>query len=177
MTTYIRVYRTFIFAFSYPNLATTRLLIGHGCRWIDLDAVDSRGDTALHVVSRCLKQEDSATITSIIELLINARAHIDCVNEYRRTPLDEAFETETHTLLHSKQTPPRLKCLCARLINDEGLAYDRIWPARTTLNTFVLSHGGLRKEHSMPDVYGTLSCYYDYDSDIEYDYSDHMTMY
>ena len=80
-----------------------------------------------------------------------AGAHIDCVNANGHTPLDLADNEELRTLLRSTQALPRLKCLCARLITDENLVYDHLWPATTTLNTFLRLHGGLKREHAMSD--------------------------
>jgi hypothetical protein len=131
--------------FSFPNMDATKLLITYGSRWIDFNAGDRvQGDTALHVISRSLKQDGRTDITAIIELLIDAGAHVDCVNKFGKTALDEAVETEIRILLRSKQSPPRLKCLCARLITDQQLLYDRLWPAQTALNTFVLFHDSLQ---------------------------------
>jgi len=135
-------------------VGTTRLLIDYGTRWIDLDAADQvYGDTALHLISRCSIYGHSGNNLLIVKMLIHAGAHIDCVNKYGQTPLDEAAETEMRTLLRSKQTPPQLKCLCARLINDQKLSYDRLWPSQTALNKFVILHGSLTKEHSIYDDY------------------------
>ena len=154
-------------------MGTTRLLIDYGKRWIDLDAVDPvRGDTALHLISRCCIYDHSGNNLLIVKMLIHAGAHIDCVNNHGRTPLDEADETEIRTLLRSKQTPPQLKCLCAHLINDQKLTYDRLWPTQTPLNKFVILHGGLTKEHSICSDYDFSVSYYDDDGDITDD--DHI---
>ncbi len=127
----------------------TQLLLHCGHQWIDLDAVDRvRGDTALH---RIVSSVTGVNAIPIIELLIDAGAHIDCVNNYEQTPVDVATMTETRFLLQSKQRPPRLKCLCARLITAQQLNYDFLWPPNTTLNRFVLLHGDLSRKHVISD--------------------------
>ncbi|CAF3480721.1 unnamed protein product [Rotaria sp. Silwood1] len=133
----------------FPNLSTTRLLLTYGKQWIDLDAINTIGcDTALHVISRCSKRDTNTNPVAIVELLINAGAHVDCVNQYGETPLSVAIRNEIKDFLRLKQIPSSLKCLCARLIAKHQLAYECLWPTQTPLNTFVLLHGGLGREHS-----------------------------
>ena len=102
----------------------------------------------------------------IIELLINAGAHIDCVNNYDETPLDVAMITETRSLLQSMYRPSRLKCLCARLITTEQLNYDSMWPAETALNRFIVLHGDLSRKHILFDQSSSIDDDLD---DVEYD--------
>ena len=159
---------TIFYLFSYPSVNTTRLLLTYGLRWIDLDAVDwIRSYTALHIISSDWGHYDQENTTTIVEMLINVGAHLDCVNEHGQTPLDIAHKIETRTLLRSKQTPSRLKCLCARFITDRNLPYDHLWPAQTSLNTFMLLHGGLVKERALSDGYDSPTDLYLYDSDSE----------
>ncbi|CAF0907760.1 unnamed protein product [Rotaria sordida] len=125
----------------FPNLDSTQLLLEYGKRWIDVDAKDQdRGDTALHIVSRNFRKNVQGTATNIIELLLDAGTHIDYVNNYGKTPLDQSSGIGIRTLLRSKQTPSRLKCLCAHLINIHQIPYDHIWPNPTALTTFVQLH-------------------------------------
>lgn len=135
----------------FPSLSTVRVLICYGRRWIDLDAVDKvLGNTALHKISESwLFVVDNQQQKAIIELLVRAGAHVDCVNANGQTPLDIATNDETRNLLRSKQTLPRLKCLCARLINEQQLPFNNIWPSSTPMNTFLHLHGGLKRKRSM----------------------------
>ncbi|CAM4863346.1 unnamed protein product [Rotaria socialis] len=136
----------------FPNLAATRLLVCYGMRWIDLDAVDQvQRNTALHNISQSWMYDDSKDKKSIIELLINAGAHIDFVNANGYTPIDVATDDETRTLLRSKQVFPRLKCLCARAISDERIAFDGLWPMSTPMHTFLRLHGGFKRKRSVSD--------------------------
>ncbi len=130
-----------------------QLLLLCGRQWIDLDAVDRvHGDTALH---RIASSATGVNAIAIIELLINAGAHIDCVNCYEEMPVDTATMNEIRFLLQSKQRPPSLKCLCARLITAQQLNYDSLWPPHTALNRFVLLHGDLSRKHVISDEYSS----------------------
>ncbi|CAF4049904.1 unnamed protein product [Rotaria sp. Silwood1] len=111
-----------------PNVSAVKLLLAYGKRWIDVDDLDEdRGDTALHIISRSTSS-NSQDLLTIIEMLLNAGAHIDFINYYGRTPLDEAVNSDVQMLLQSKQTPPRLKCLCARLIRNYQMFNNYFWP-------------------------------------------------
>ncbi|CAF4375854.1 unnamed protein product, partial [Adineta steineri] len=91
----------------------TQLILTYGNHWINVDAVDLLdGNTALHIIS----QSDKLDALSIIELLINAGAHLDCLNKHNKTAFDYAKTIEMQTLLQKQQTPSLLKCLCARHI-------------------------------------------------------------
>ena len=129
--------------FSFPNLAVAQLLINLGNRWIDLDAVDiSNGNTSLHIVSQSTK----ADALPIVELLINAGAHVDCLNKHDQTPWDYAKSAEIKDLLQKQQTPSLLKCLCARYIVTKEINYELIWPSGTNLNNFIYLHGCIGKQ-------------------------------
>lgn len=130
--------------FSFPNLAAAQLLVAVGERWIDIDAVESsNGDTALHLISRSTKSD----ALPIVELLINARAHLDCLNKHNKTPIDDAKTPEIKSLLQRQQTPTLLKCLCARFIVRKQLNYQSIWPSESKLNTFIYLHGCIAKQN------------------------------
>ena len=117
-----------------------------GERWINLDAIDfSHGDTALHLVCRSTKPE----ALSIVELLLNARAHADCSNKHDKTPLSDAKIPQIKALLQKLQTPSLLKCLSARCIVREQLNYESIWPSGSKFHSFVYLHGCLaQQKHS-----------------------------
>jgi ankyrin repeat protein len=132
--------------FSYPSLATTQLLITYGARWIDVDTVDRlHGNTALHVVSQSSKTD----ALPIVELLINAGAHGDCLNKYNKTPFNCAKSVEIKALLEKLQTPSLLKCLCARYIVREQINYELLWPEKTKLNTFIYLHGCIAMQNNV----------------------------
>ncbi len=130
--------------FSFPDLATTQLLLTYGSRWINIDAIDiSNGNTVLHTVSQSTKTD----ALPIVELLINTGAHADCLNKHNKTPFDYAKTPEIKAILQKQQTPSLLKCLCARYIVERELNYELIWPAETNLNNFIYLHGCLRKQN------------------------------
>ncbi|CAF5010358.1 unnamed protein product [Rotaria sp. Silwood1] len=134
---------------SFPNIQVIRLLLHCGHRWIDLDAVDRiSGNTALHRIASSWTEVNAI---AIIDLLINAGAHIDCINNYNEMPINVAKTTKVRSLLQSKQKPPRLKCLCARLITNQQINYDSVWPVQTALNRFVVMHGDLSRKHVLSD--------------------------
>lgn len=114
-----------------------------GDRWIDIDAVDaSNGDTALHLISRSTKSD----ALPIVELLINAQAHLDCLNKHNRTPIDEAKILEIKVFLQKQQTPALLKCLCARYIVQNRLNCDSICSSESKLHKFLHMHGCIAKQ-------------------------------
>jgi hypothetical protein len=132
--------------FSFPNLAATQLLLTYCNRWIDVNAMESvNGNTALHIIS----SSDTNDSIAVVKLLINSGAHIDCMNKFDQTPLDVAKNVEIRNLLKTKQSPSRLKCLCARLIVAKKLTYELIWPVETEMNIFLFLHGGLAMQHRL----------------------------
>ena len=125
---------------TFPNLAIAQVLLTHCNRWIDINAMESiTGNTALHV--SC--QDYSFTVA---QFLINAGAHLDPLNRNDRTPLDLAQTNTIQSLLKSKHTPSRLKCLCARLIVKEEVPYEFLWSEETEMHRFLFLHGGLAKQ-------------------------------
>ncbi|CAF1272907.1 unnamed protein product [Didymodactylos carnosus] len=125
----------------FPNASGLRLLLACGYRWLDLDVVEwLDGNTPLHLI--CCGSEDQ----EIIELLVNARVHIDCVNAYRKTPVDYVENEMTRAFLMSKLTPPHLKCLCARVIANKRLDTSILGPPSSVINAFISLHGGLLRE-------------------------------
>ncbi|UJR08057.1 hypothetical protein I4U23_012334 [Adineta vaga] len=145
----------------YPNIHTVRLLLIYGQPWIDLNAVELvKYDTALHIISRHWNLfENNVNSSAIVEMLINSGAHVDCVNRDNQTPLNGAMDTDICTLLKSKQIPPRLKCLCARLVNEENLLDSHLsQQVGNALIKFVQLHGGLTTNNH-------------YSSDLQYERS------
>ncbi|CAF3846181.1 unnamed protein product [Rotaria sordida] len=130
---------------NFPNLATTQLLLTYGNRWVDVDAVDeSNGNTALHILAHSTK----TNALSIIQLLIDTGAHVDCLNKHNKTPYDYAKTTEIKTLLRKHQRPLLLKCLCARYIVEKQLNYTLNWHKGTYLNNFIYLHGCISKQEN-----------------------------
>jgi ankyrin repeat protein len=128
--------------FSFPNLATTELLLSYGRQWIDVNAVDIlSGNTALHFVC----QSTHTDALPIVKLLINAGAHVDCLNKQNKAPVDSVKITPIKNLLQTYQKPSLLKCRCARYIVAHDLNYELIWPAGTKLNSFLYLHGRIGK--------------------------------
>jgi len=109
----------------------------------------TNGNTALHI--SC--QNDTNDSLAVVQLLINSGAHIDSMNMYKQTPFDVAQTHEIRTLLKSKQSPSRLKCLCARLIVDKQIPYEFLWPKETDLNNYLFLHGGLAKQSTVKSRY------------------------
>lgn len=142
-----------MFFFSFPNLLATKLLICHGKRWIDIDTPDYvNKNTPLHTIVQCFCPIDSEIQKIITELLIHAGAHLDGRNVHGKTPFDLARDDTIRALLHSKESMPRLKCLCARVINDNRIPYNHIWSETTALNQFLNLHAGLKRKLSEEDV-------------------------
>ncbi len=115
------------------------------------------GNTALHITC----QNDTNDSLSVVQLLINFGAHIDSLNMNQQTPFDVAQTNEIRKFLKSKQSPSRLKCLCARLIVQKQLPYEFLWPKETDLNQFLFLHGGLAKQSKGSSKYFLDNLYYD----------------
>jgi hypothetical protein len=108
-----------------------------GSRWIDIDATDSNGNTPLHLI--CQGTADR----KIMELLVNAGCHMDCVNNYGKIPVDYITTKEAKGVIISKPTPARLKCLCARILANKRLNTRDLGLPTSALYKFVVLHGGL----------------------------------
>lgn len=89
---------------------------------------------------------DSEAQRIITELLIQAGAHIDPRNDDGDTPYTLSINDTIRTLLLSKESLPSLKCLCARMITDEELPYQQIWPTSTPLNQFLTLHASKKRK-------------------------------
>lgn len=129
-----------LLSFSFPDLSIARVLLTYCHRWIDINAPESMyGNTALH--TSC--QDDSL---AVVRFLIESGAHVDALNINGQTPLNLAQTNEIQNLLKSKQSPMRLKCLCARMIIREKMPYEFIWSDQTEMNRFLFLHGGLMNQ-------------------------------
>jgi len=123
--------------YRFPNESALRLLLACGSRWLDIDAMESsHGNTPLHII--CANTRDR----EIIELLLNAGCHMDCVNKYGIIPVDYIKDEETRARLIPKPIPLNLKCLCARIIANKQLNTECLGVSRSNLNKFIIMHGG-----------------------------------
>lgn len=125
----------FAFILRFPNVDALQLLLACGYHWLDLDAVTkSGGNTPLHVAC----QQSAEPI--IIKSLVNAGAHIDCINKSGRTPMDYTKNKSMIDFLSPKVFPHRLKCLCSRLLIDRRLHIDHQVQIPLHLRGFVSLH-------------------------------------
>ncbi len=123
--------------YRFPNESGLQLILACGSRWLDIDAIEStHGNTPLHII--CGNTRDR----KIIELLLNAGCHMDCVNKDGYTPVDYIEDKETRALLIPKSIPSNLKCLCARIIANKQLNTECLGVSRSNLNKFIIMHGG-----------------------------------
>jgi Fem-1 family protein b len=112
---------------------TARLLIECGA---NVDTLDSNKNTPLHILVQNIPRSD---VLKTIDLLCDAGAHLDYVNEEGQTALNSvpSFHIEISQHLKEKMGVTRLKCLCARLIQQQ-FSYQNILP--TSLVNFVQKH-------------------------------------
>ena len=73
----------------------------------------------------------------IIEILIAAGAHTDCLDFQGFLPEDRAANNEIRQLLHSKRSMS-LKCQCAHLILSKNINYE--FYLSKNLKNFILMH-------------------------------------
>jgi Fem-1 family protein b len=122
--------------FRYPCWRTAYLLINCDA---NVDALDMDNNTSLHVLvqNRPLWQVD---LLAIIDLLCNARAHLDVVNRKGQTPFESISSSEINIIqyLKKKMTVSRLKCLCARLIREQKFSVENVL-SKSLLN-FIQIH-------------------------------------
>jgi hypothetical protein len=90
-------------------------------------------DTPLHVFVFNSNIHDN----TILQLLYDANAHLDCVNALRETPIDIATNSNVKQFLKVRMKLS-LKCLCARLINQYDIPFHG--KIATSLVKFVEKH-------------------------------------
>lgn len=126
------------FSFSYPCIMTVRLLVFCG---VDVDAMDSARNTALHILVRNLQTDDTMAIIDF--LCNNAGAHIDFADDHGNSPVQYHTNITHHThtnirRLQQKMGVRPLKCRCARLVKYGRLPYQKYLPS--SLVNFVYKH-------------------------------------
>lgn len=120
----------------FPCANTTKLLIQAGA---DPQAMDNARNTPLHIIVSYQKiVADFLTLHAIIMALLEAGAHIDCVNTSGQTPLNAATTGVAEIILKS-QTKMCLKCLAAKSIRKYNLTYQGQVPK--ALESFIEMHG------------------------------------
>jgi len=120
----------------FPCANTTKLLIQAGA---DPQATDNARNTPLHIIVSYQKiVSDFLTLHAIIMALLEAGAHIDCVNSSGQTPLNAATTGVAEIILKS-QTKMCLKCLAAKSIRKYNLTYQGQVPK--ALESFIQMHG------------------------------------
>lgn len=116
-------------------MSVLQLLLAYGSRWLDLDAAERvYGCTALHLAC---EQFDEPVI---VKCLVNAGAHMDCVNYEGQTPIEYADNAAIAALLNIQKVPRRLKCICARLIVANRFDIDEHDLFTPYLHKFIVMH-------------------------------------
>ena len=123
---------------SYPCIKTVHLLLFCG---VDVDAMDSSRNTALHILVRNSETDD--TIAVIDLLSNNAGAHLDFANYEGNSPMEYHDELSLNTRkmvkrLQGKMGVRSLKCHCARRIKYGRLPYETY--LSSSLVNFVYKH-------------------------------------
>lgn len=82
----------------------------------------------------------SIDVMMIINILCNSGAHFDHVNNQGQIPLEliQVSQYEIMRYLKEKMGVRRLKCICARLIQNECLRYENCFS--TSLTDFIQKH-------------------------------------
>ena len=107
-----------IYAYSsIPTLSIIRLLIYAGADVNETNLYSK--STPLHLLSTC---NNESAAKSAIQLLLDANAHIDCINTRGYRPDDCTYNLELKEFLRSRRTIS-LKCLCARLIVSNNIPH------------------------------------------------------
>ena len=119
----------------FPNAPVANLLVKCGA---DINAVDIKGNTPLHVIVKYTKPiSDFLTLHGIIMLLIEGGAHMDMSNSSGYTPL-EVSTTGVADIILRTQGKISLKCIAARAVKKHKLCYKGHVPI--TLEEFVDIH-------------------------------------
>ena len=120
------------------HIETVKLLLTAG---ISVNAVNNDGDTPLHRAVTCTFLKPSSDeihlVTKMLEVLLDAGAHHDFVNNRGKTAMDMAKTDEARRILSEKRKL-ELKCISARAVKKFGLPYLEIVPK--TLEKYISMH-------------------------------------
>ncbi|CAF1476390.1 unnamed protein product [Adineta steineri] len=118
----------------YPCSLTTHLLISCGA---DIDAMDIDGNTPLHILMR---NNSSSNTINMLNILCDAGAHLDFANTKGHRPMDSmpAFRKKLYEQMKKKIDVTRLKCFCARLIQQQKFSYEN--SLSISLINFIQKH-------------------------------------
>jgi Fem-1 family protein b len=123
---------------SYPCLMTARLLVSCG---IDVDAMDSKDKTPLHILTQNYESDRSL---AIIDFLCNTTdVHMDFADINGNTPIEYSGSTSIHRIprvkrLQQKMNVTSLKCRCAHLAKYGKLPYKEC--LSSSLVKFIQKH-------------------------------------
>lgn len=129
-----------LFRFSVSTKSIMRVLIENGANVNEIQPIDEY--TPLHLFCSGFYFENLDDAISIIKLLLDANAHMDCVDAYGRRPEERAHHVEIRQLLQENQKLS-LKCRCARMIIEQNLYYEKY--LSKYLIKFVRMHGKYKK--------------------------------
>ena len=109
----------FFFFVRYPCWMTARLLLECDA---NVNSLNNDGNTPLHIL---LQSSTMSNVMKMIDLLCDAGAHLDYVNQQKQTPLElvPAYRYKIVEQLKKKMNVTQLKCLCAQIIRRKDLFY------------------------------------------------------
>lgn len=116
--------------FRYPCVDTVRILLQCGA---DVNANSFEQFTPLHVFAT----ECSEFHEAILQLLLNAGAHPDYVNQFGQTAFDITWNRSMEQLLQTKVSIS-LKCLCARQVRRANIPFQG--KISSALQSFIERH-------------------------------------
>ena len=106
------------------------------CCGADVDEVEPTSKSRpLHIIAKIY---DEKKVIPVIRLLLDANAHIDCINSKGYLPEQIAWRLEIRQVLQANRKLS-LKCQCARLINLKTVSYMNY--LSSNLIAFVRMHG------------------------------------
>ncbi|XP_022228162.1 protein fem-1 homolog B isoform X1 [Drosophila obscura] len=124
--------------FRFPCYATALVLVHCGASVV---AVDGARNTPLHIlVSKVNSSQDrQGEMARILQLFVEAGAHLDAVNAAGQTAATACKQVTLANLLHGHQNAhTSLKCLAARTIATHRLNFKGLIP--TQLEAFIQMH-------------------------------------
>lgn len=114
----------------FPSLRVCELLLDSG---IDLGAMDSGRNTALHVLLTKGHAE-----RDVLTCFLKSGAHMDARNSSRKTALELARCRKVRYIIRAADHVPSLQCFAARKIVEQKIPYEGIVPKR--LGSFIQLH-------------------------------------